>query len=99
MTTMKKKMDEERRKSLDDGYHAHLEDDFLHQVTVIQNGVGGVSQTLCKKEPGDDSSDQPEDEGVFFHWGYLESDVEDKPEQENCDRRLYEGPEKIQIGA
>ena len=93
------KMDEERREDLDDRDHAYLEDDFFHQVTVLENGVGGVAQALGKKEPGNDAGDQPEDEGIIFHRGHLEADIEDEPEQEDRDRRLYEGPEEVQIRA
>ena len=93
------KMNEERREDLDDRYHAYLEDDFFHQVTVLQNGVGGVSQALGKEEPGNNTGDQPEDEGIFFHRGRLEADIEYEPEQEDRDRRLNEGPEEVQIRA
>ena len=92
-------MDEERREDLDDRDHTYLEDDFFHQITVLENGVGGVAQALGKKEPGNDAGNQPEDKGIIFHRGRPEADIEDKPEQQNRDRRLYESPEEVQIGA
>ena len=97
--TDEEKVDEEGREDLDDGDHAHLEDDLFHQVTVLQDGAGGVTQALGKKEPGNDAGNQPEDEGIVPHRRRPEADLEDKPEQEDRDRRLHEGPEEAQIRA
>jgi hypothetical protein len=93
-----KEVDEKRREDLDDGDHTHLEDHFLHKITILQNGIGGIGKTLGKKEPGDDSGDQPEDEGVIVNGRHLETNIKNKPEDKDRDRRLYKGPEKIQVG-
>jgi hypothetical protein len=92
-------MDEKSREYLDYRYHADLEDDFFYQVTVLENGVCGISEALGKKEPWNDTGDKPEDERVFLHRWNLETNIENKPEYEDCDRRLHESPDEIQIGA
>ena len=95
----KEEVDEERREDLDDRDHANLEDDLLHQVAVLQDGIRRVPQALREEEPGYDAGDQPENERVVVHRGHPEADIEDEPQQEDRDRRLHKGPEEVQVGA
>lgn len=95
----KEKVDYECREDLDDWQDADAEDHLLYDESVLGDGVGTIADAVLKEEPREHAADKPEDKWIVIDRLGLETDLEDKPEDQGGGDGKKESPDHAEIGA
>jgi len=93
----KENMHEQGRNLLDDRKDADLEDYLLDQIAVFQKGTRASQQRILEEEPGDETGNQPQHEGVSHavlrrDIARMQTHLENEPVDQDRDGRLHESP-------
>jgi hypothetical protein len=79
--------------------HTDAEIDFFQEIGVFDDGVSSAVETLTEEEPGDDTGKHPENKRDISGRLGFEANLKNKPEDEDVDGRMNEGPEYAEIRA